>query len=159
MKKGSPRSEICGVCCTLVKNRNENTHGRCMAAVMLEVVLSGADFHDTPRQDRRLGCGHREARRRHIAGPIVPLHDHRAPAPQPLQVDRPGKLPIVETEEVIECYTRKTQRALRPCARSSQKGKSGQFGQEAYRTTPSYILHQGPNGGGPLEPFGRGTIG
>ena len=56
-----------------------------MAAVVLEVVLSDADIHDTPRQDRRLGCGHREARRRHIAAPIVPLQDHRAPAPQPLQ--------------------------------------------------------------------------
>ena len=33
------------------KNLNENTPGRCMAAVVLEVVLSGAGFHDTPRQD------------------------------------------------------------------------------------------------------------
>ena len=33
------------------QNLNENTPGRCMAAVVLEVVLSGAGFHDTPRQD------------------------------------------------------------------------------------------------------------
>ena len=37
-------------------NQNENTHGRCMA-VMLEVVLSGASFHDMPRQDRRSTAG------------------------------------------------------------------------------------------------------
>ena len=33
------------------KNLNENTPSRCMAAVVLEVVLSGAGLHDTPRQD------------------------------------------------------------------------------------------------------------
>ena len=67
------------------KNLNEHTHRRGMAAVVLEVGLSDADLHDTPRQYRRLGCGNRGARRRHVTSPIVPLQDHRAPSPQPQQ--------------------------------------------------------------------------
>ena len=63
------------------------THtGRCMAVVLLEVVLPGAGHQGMPRQDRRLGRGHRGVRWRHAAGPIVPLQDHRGPSPQPLQV-------------------------------------------------------------------------
>ena len=68
-----------------------------MAAVVLAVVLSGAGFHDMPRQDRRLGCGRREARRRHAAGPVFPLQDHRAPPPQPLQVMLMSDIPHFST--------------------------------------------------------------
>ena len=57
-----------------------------MAVVLLEVVLPGAGHQGMPRQDRRLGRGHRGVRWRHAAGPIVPLQDHRGPSPQPLQV-------------------------------------------------------------------------
>ena len=82
-----------------------------MATVVLEVVLSDAGFHDMPRQDRRLGYGHREAHRRHAAGPIVPLQDHRAPSPQPLQVLLMSDIPHFSTHTTARPRDRRTARA------------------------------------------------
>ena len=79
------------------KNLNENTATGAMVAVALEVVLSGAGFQDKRRQGRRLGDGHRGARQRHAAGPVVPLQDHRAPSTQPLQVLHMSGTPLFST--------------------------------------------------------------
>ena len=79
-----------------------------MAAVMLEVVLLAAGCQDLPRHDRRLGRGHREARRRHAAGPILALQDHRAPSPQPLQVLHMSGTPLFSTHTTFQTGRRST---------------------------------------------------
>ena len=94
-----------------------------MAAVVLEVVLSGAGFHDMPQKDRWLGCGHREAHRRHTTGPIVPLQDLRAPSPQPLQVLLVSDIPHFST------HTTTNNRPPR-C--------SGLRGAQRHRATPTH---------------------
>ena len=95
---------------TMKKNLNENTPAGAMAAVMFEGVLLAAGCQDLQRHDRRLGRGHREARRRHAAGPIVPLQDHRAPSPQPLQVLHMSGTPLFSTHTT---YTNRSSRSSR----------------------------------------------
>ena len=92
------------------KNLNENTPAGAMAAVMFEGVLLAAGCQDLQRHDRRLGRGHREARRRHAAGPILALQDHRAPSPQPLQVLHMSGTPLFSTHTT---YTNRSSRSSR----------------------------------------------
>ena len=79
-----------------------------MAVVLLEVVLPGAGRQGMPRQDRRLGRGHRGVRWRHAAGPIVPLQDHRGPSPQPLQVLHMSGTPHFSTHTTTNDRTQRS---------------------------------------------------
>ena len=101
---------------------NENITAGAMAAVVFEVVLSGAGFRDMPRQCRRPGRGDREARRQHVAGPIVLPQDHRAPTPPTLQVLHMSDTPHFSTH---------TTTTTRPPRRSWLRGA------QRHRATPT----------------------